>query len=116
MWLRKETGGTSIGPHEWPEDGSVTEVPDELGRSLMAIPDCGFEKVDGPAPEPDPAEVPETGGGTGTEGGEGTAPGPEADGDADPVDPVPDPVTPEPEPADAEPAPAARRGRKPAQS
>jgi hypothetical protein len=67
MWLRKSTGGTAIGPHEWPEDGSVTEVPDQLGRELLAIPEGGFEKVDEPEPvteitEPGPsAEITEAG-------------------------------------------------------
>jgi hypothetical protein len=51
MWLRKEQGGSSIGPHEWPEDGSVTEVPDHFGRTLLAIPDGGFTEV--PAPDPE---------------------------------------------------------------
>jgi hypothetical protein len=45
MHLRKETGGSSIGGYEWPHDGSVTEVPDEFGRELLAIPDGGFERV-----------------------------------------------------------------------
>jgi hypothetical protein len=45
MRLKKATGGTSIGPHHWPHDGAVTEVPDELGRELLAIPDGGFERV-----------------------------------------------------------------------
>jgi len=59
MWLRKETGGTAIDGYEWPEDGSVTEVPDELGRSLLAIPEGGFEKVDGPDADPEITEGPE---------------------------------------------------------
>jgi hypothetical protein len=45
MRLKKATGGTSIGPHHWPHDGSVTEVPDSLGRELLAIPESGFERV-----------------------------------------------------------------------
>jgi hypothetical protein len=56
MRLKKATGGTSIGPHHWPHDGSVTEVPDELGRELLAIPEGGFERAgedeeDGKNPE-----------------------------------------------------------------
>jgi hypothetical protein len=51
MWLRKDTGGTAIGPYEWPEDGSVTEVGEEFGRSLLAIPEGGFEKVSEPSRE-----------------------------------------------------------------
>jgi hypothetical protein len=45
MRLRKHQGGTSIGPHSWENDGDVTEVPDELGRELLRIPDSGFEQV-----------------------------------------------------------------------
>jgi hypothetical protein len=45
MRLKKATGGTSIGPHHWPHDGSVTEVPDEFGRELLRIPEGGFERV-----------------------------------------------------------------------
>jgi hypothetical protein len=72
MWLKKLTGGTAIGAYEWPEDGSVTEVPEQLGRELLAIPESGFEKVDGPEPvkeitEPGPtAEITEGDGGAET--------------------------------------------------
>ncbi len=57
MWLRKARGGTQIGPYEWPADGSVTEVDDEFGRTLLAIPEGGFEKVDGPDPAPEITEA-----------------------------------------------------------
>jgi hypothetical protein len=53
MWLRKEQGGTSIGPHDWPEDGSVTEVPDHFGRTLLAIPGGGFTEVAEPEADGD---------------------------------------------------------------
>jgi hypothetical protein len=50
VWLKKEKGGTSIGPHHWPEDGSVAEVPDGLAADLLAIPDGGFSMADPPKP------------------------------------------------------------------
>lgn len=42
MYIKKETGGSSIRWHDgaeyhWPEDGAVIEVPDELGRDLLRI-------------------------------------------------------------------------------
>ena len=55
MWLRKFQGGTAIGPYSWPEDGSVCEVPDQLGMELIGL--GGYEKAD--APEPDPASPPD---------------------------------------------------------
>jgi hypothetical protein len=50
MWLRKEKGGTAIGPHEWPEDGAACDVPDDLARSLLRIPDGGYSVTDPPRP------------------------------------------------------------------
>jgi hypothetical protein len=51
MQLKKEKGGSAIrwegADYEWPHDGSVTEVPDQLGRELLAIPEGGFERVGG---------------------------------------------------------------------
>jgi hypothetical protein len=48
MWLKKEKGGSAIRwegtDYEWREDGSVTEVPDQLGRELLAIPESGYER------------------------------------------------------------------------
>jgi hypothetical protein len=35
MLLRKKTGGSSIGDHEWANDGDAVEVPDTLGRDLL---------------------------------------------------------------------------------
>lgn len=62
MWLRKERGESGVGPHWWPEDGSVIEVPDQLAADLMAVPDGGYSKAD-PPPKPAPkaakAEAPE---------------------------------------------------------
>ena len=55
-WLRKERGGTQIGPYSWPEDGSVTEVDEETARGLLAIPDSGFSVAE-------PSETPEAGSG-----------------------------------------------------
>ena len=57
-WLRKAQGGASIGPHHWPHDGAVAEVPDDLAGELLAIPDGGYTKTDGPDPEPKPAAKP----------------------------------------------------------
>ena len=71
MWLRKTQGGTTIGPYTWPADGSVTEVGDEFGRTLLAIPEGGFEKVDGPGPDAEFSESPDgPPSGQVTEGGE----------------------------------------------
>lgn len=55
MYVRKESGGTTINhrsvAYEWPEDGSVTEVPPGLGAELLGIRDGGFSEVPEPAPE-----------------------------------------------------------------
>lgn len=48
MFLKKLQGGTSIGPYSWPEDGSVCEVPDQMGSELLAL--GGYEKADAPKP------------------------------------------------------------------
>ena len=53
MWLRKARGGSGVGEYWWPADGSVTEVPDQLAAGLLAIPDGGYTKADGPDPEPE---------------------------------------------------------------
>lgn len=49
VWLRKEKGGTSIGPHDWPEDGSACEVPQSLAADLLRIPDGGFSVTEPPS-------------------------------------------------------------------
>ena len=55
MHVRKESGGTTIThrrvQYEWPEDGSVIEVPPEFGADLLSIRGGGFSE----APEPKPA-------------------------------------------------------------
>lgn len=69
MRLRKEQGGTSIGPYHWPEDGSVCEVPDELAADLLADPGWGYSRE--PDLEPEAAEAGE---GAASEDGEKTEP------------------------------------------
>ena len=55
MWLKKERGGSGVGEWWWPEDGSVVDVADEaLAAALLAIPDGGYTKADGPDPKPEP--------------------------------------------------------------
>lgn len=58
MWLRKERGESGIGPHHWPHDGAVIEVPDQLAGELLNIPGAGYSKADGPEPEPKAAAKP----------------------------------------------------------
>ena len=60
MWLRKEKGGTSVGPYSWPKDGSVCETDDITGRALLAIDGAGYSEV--PAPGPEAGEPPDGGG------------------------------------------------------
>lgn len=81
MWLRKEQGGTEITyrkvVYAWPEDGSVAEVPPELGADLLSIRGAGYSVAKSPKPE-EPEPEPEDGGGeepdadaaSGTDGGE----------------------------------------------
>lgn len=35
MYLRKESAGSASTGHEWPEDGSIVEVPDHVGGVLL---------------------------------------------------------------------------------
>ena len=53
MWLRKETGGTTIehqgAKYHWPADDPVCKVPAELGHVLLNIHGAGYTEV--PAPE-----------------------------------------------------------------
>jgi hypothetical protein len=51
-WLRKERGESGIGPHWWPADGSVIEVPDHLAADLLAIDPGEYSKAEAPKPEP----------------------------------------------------------------
>jgi hypothetical protein len=95
--IRKAQGGSGIGPHWWPQEDPVCDVPEELARDLLAHPEWGFSL------EPDP--VPELEAPAGD--GEGDGPSAEDDngkGDGDEGD--------HPEPAMK---PAARK-RKPAAS
>jgi hypothetical protein len=55
MHLKKLRGGTQIGSYSWPEDGSVCEVPDQLGQELLAL--GGYEKAAVPAPKAAPAKA-----------------------------------------------------------
>jgi len=56
VWLKKAKGGSGVGEWHWPEDDSVVEVADEaLAVELLAIPDGGYTKVDGPEPKAKPA-------------------------------------------------------------
>ena len=54
MLLAKESGGTTIHHdgkrYAWKADGAVTEVPDDLGRSLLAIHGGGYSEAAAPAP------------------------------------------------------------------
>lgn len=64
MLLRKDKGGSGITYrgvlYEWPADGAVTEVPDELGMELLAIKDGGYSVAVPPqVPARPPAEVTE---------------------------------------------------------
>lgn len=51
MWLKKASGGSSIGQYIWPEDDSVCEVPDWLGEQLLAVPGNDFTVVAPPSAE-----------------------------------------------------------------
>jgi len=57
VWLKKARGESGVGPHWWPGDGSVIEVPDQLAADLLAIPDGGYTKADPPKPEPKPVKA-----------------------------------------------------------
>ena len=49
MWLKKETGGTTVLGFTWENDGDVVEVPDEVAAELLAIRGGGFRQAeDGP--------------------------------------------------------------------
>lgn len=57
MWLKKDKGGSGVGEWWWPEDGAVIEVTDPaVAAALLAIPDGGYTRADGP--EPAPAKAP----------------------------------------------------------
>jgi hypothetical protein len=50
MWLSKHEvgGGCAVGPHEWKNDGDVTEVPDDLGNDLLRL--GGYQVAEAPKP------------------------------------------------------------------
>jgi hypothetical protein len=55
MLLRKEQGGSSIGPYRWENDGDVVEVDEKTGHDLLRIKAGGFSVPEpDPEPEPDP--------------------------------------------------------------
>lgn len=64
--IRKEKGGSGVGPYWWPEEDPVCEVPEELARDLLARPEEGWSLE----PDPEPQEP-------GTEAGD-------PDGDSEP--------------------------------
>lgn len=58
MLLRKRTGGAGVGDYHWPKDGSTCEVPDDLGRTLLAIDPAEYEQVE-VEPEIVPVKTPD---------------------------------------------------------
>ena len=127
MWVRKQSGGTTIThrrvQYEWPEDGSVIEVPPEFGADLLSIRGGGFSEApaperseavtepgpDGEITEPGPvADITEDGGSQAP--GEGGATDPDGDGGTGPESDGDEPQGPgEPEPETAK---ASRRSVK----
>ena len=72
MRVRKESGGTTVTwgniAYEWPEDGSVTDVPAEFGAELLSIRGGGYTEILAPEVITEPAAAAEI-----------TEPGPAAD-------------------------------------
>lgn len=101
MWLKKHQGGCEITHrgqvYAWPEDGSVTLVPDDLGEDLVRL--GGYEVSTAPAQDDD------TETGTGDDDGSDAA-GDDSGGDGDggQGDSTPDPA--------AAPAAAAKQPRR----
>lgn len=58
MYLRKERAGSAPG-HEWPHDGAVIEVRDDLAEQLIRIPGGGFSVAPAPTAEDEPVETTE---------------------------------------------------------
>lgn len=56
--VRKRLAGSDSFGHEWPKDGSVTEVEYDEALILLAIPDGGFSIADQPGDRPKPAPEP----------------------------------------------------------
>ena len=57
MWLKKQTGGTTIKweglDYHWPADDQAIEVPQALGQTLLNIHGSGYTEVPAP-PKPAP--------------------------------------------------------------
>ena len=74
MRIRKESGGTTIthrnARYEWPEDGSVTDVPPDLAADLLGIRGGGYSEAPEPEPEGEFSEV-DPGDGDGDPGDDG---------------------------------------------
>ena len=68
MWIRKArgSGGTTLTHrntrYEWPEDGSVTDVPPEFAADLLSIRGGGYSEAPAPDPEGEFSEVDPGGG------------------------------------------------------
>lgn len=58
MYLRKDRAGNAPG-YEWPHDGAVIEVDDELAQQLLAMPDGGFHVAEAPTVETKTVETKE---------------------------------------------------------
>lgn len=58
MYLRKDNAGSAPG-YEWPHDGAVIEVDDELAEQLLAIPNGGFHAAEAPPAEAKAVETKE---------------------------------------------------------
>ena len=58
MWLRKDSGGSTIPwegrDYHWPAAAPVCEVPDSLALELLRIHGAGYTEVPAP-PKPAPA-------------------------------------------------------------
>jgi hypothetical protein len=57
MHIKKNRGGSAIRwrdgrEYSWPEDGSVCEVPDELGLDLLRLDPGEYTRVEPPRPAP----------------------------------------------------------------
>jgi hypothetical protein len=61
MWLKKDSGGTTINwqgaAYHWPAGDPVCEVPAGLGHELLSIKGAGYTEVL-PPPKPAPKAAP----------------------------------------------------------
>lgn len=91
MWVRKESGGTTLTHrntrYEWPEDGSVTDVPPEFAAELLGIRGGGFSEAPEPEPTGEFSEVDPGGGDPDTDAGQGDDDAPAPDGGEKPARP-----------------------------